>query len=175
MNRRGHRHQRATRFAAAVAALAAFAPPVPATLADGASAICVSRIYDYVRRPVDRFAIDFRQSEMISDPVYARYRADLSAAASALGYDPHDNTFTLHETLSSFPFLNRGLILEAILVLCASGAEAQNQCRRGDYYVYDGLLDQERLSLILDDILRQPAPATVDSCDFGQGGWASLG
>ena len=174
MNPREHAGLHTRRFGVAIAVLTTLAPALPAISADGASAICASRIYDYVRRPVDRFAIDFRQTEMISDAVYARYRSELSAAASGLGYDPQDKTFTLHETLSSFPFLNRGLILEAVLVLCTAGGEPDNSCRRADYYVYDSFLDQERLSLILDDMLREPMPAPVDSCDFGQGDWAAL-
>src|SRR4051794_10409611 len=107
MNGRGNTDFRGRRFAAVLAAVATLAPAVPARSADRVAAICASRIYDYVRQPVGKFAIDFRQTEMISDPAYARYRGDLAATAMAFGYDPQDKTFTLHETLSSFPFLNR--------------------------------------------------------------------
>ena len=165
---------RRTKVGLLMVALAAMVPAVPSLSADRADAICVSRIYDYVRQPVTAFAIDFRPTEMISKDAYARYRAQLEGAAATYGYDPKDRSFTLHESLSSFPFLNRGLILEAVLVLCAAGGEKDNQCRRADYYVYDAMLDEGRLSLILDDILRQPVPAPVDSCDFGQGDWSAL-
>jgi hypothetical protein len=160
--------------AAAVAVSALIGSASPLASAERLSAICASRIYDYLRQPVERFTIDFRQTELIDDAAYARYRADLVAAAKTAGYDPAPGGFTLHETLSSFPFLNRGRILEAILVLCAPAGESTNRCRRADYYLYDGVIDAPRLALILEDILNQAAPAPVDSCDFGQGDWSAL-
>ena len=160
--------------AALVGVVAMITPALPVAAANRADAICASRIYDYLHQRVANFAIDFRQTEMISRDAYARYRADLEDAALPLGYDPQDRTFTLHESLSSFPFLNRGLILEDILVLCATGGEKDNRCRRADYYVYDGHLDPERLSLILEDMLLQTVPVPVDGCDFGQGDWSAL-
>jgi hypothetical protein len=158
----------------ALALLAGAAPLTSVASAERVAAICASRIYDYLRRPVDRFAIDFRQTPLISAGEYARYRADLETAAGPLGFDPVDMTFTLHESLSAFPFLNRGLIREVILVLCAGGREAENVCRRGDYYVYDAAIDVGRLALMLADIVAMAHPAPVDSCEFGQGDWSGL-
>ena len=165
---------RRNRLGVMIAALVATTPALPSASADRVDAICASRIYDYLRQPVANFAIDFRPTDMIAKDAYARYRTDLEAAAAPFGYDPQDRSFTLHESLSSFPFLNRGLVLEAVLVLCAAGGEKDNLCRRADYYVYDGALDQARLSLILDDMLRQSVPAPVDSCDFGQCDWSAV-
>jgi hypothetical protein len=155
------------------AAVCAAASPVPLASADNA-VVCASRIYDYLRHPVTHFAIESRKTELISADAYARYRTDLLAAASGQGYDATDATFTLHETLSAFPFLNRGVIREVVFVLCAAGGERDNLCRRADYYVYDALVDTDRLSLMLADTLDEALPAPVDSCDFGQGDWSAL-
>jgi hypothetical protein len=165
---------RSIKLFAVVAGLATLGTALPVASAEKVPAICASRIYDYLKQPVTRFAIAFRQTEMIAEDAYARYRADLTAAAGAAGYDPANGSFTLHETLSSFPFLNRGRILEAVFVLCAAGREGANDCRRADYYLSDGVIDAQRLALILDDILKEGTPAMVDSCDFGQGDWSAL-
>ena len=133
--------------------------------------ICASRIYDFLKQPVTSFAIVSERSDLVSDDEYARYSGELTAAAAPLGYDPSATKFTLHEELSSFPFLNYGRVFSLVLVLCASGGEKANDCRRGEYYVDDRQLDPDRLSLILSDILTEPVPAPVDSCDFGLGDW----
>jgi hypothetical protein len=162
------------KLVAVLAAAAYVGTALPVASADRVPALCASRIYDYLKQPVAHFAIAFRQTETIDDADYARYRSALVTAAGDAGYDPSDRGFTLHETLSSFPFLNRGLILDAVYVLCAAGGEWANDCRRGDYYLYDGAIDAERVALILDDILNQSQPAPIDSCDFGRGDWSAL-
>ena len=162
------------RITAVVALLATVVSAAPAVSVERDAAICASRIYDYLQQPVTAFRIDFRQTELISNPVYDRYRSDLTTAALPFGYDETDTSFTLHETLSTFPFLNRGLVLDLIFVLCAAGQEWSNDCRRADYYLLDGRVDGLRLSLLLADTLLEPTPAPIDPCDFGKGGWSDL-
>jgi hypothetical protein len=159
---------------AVVAVLATVVAAGPAVSVERDPAICASRIYDYLPKPVTAFRIDFRQTELVSNYVYDRYRSDLAAAALPFGYDEADTTFTLHETLSTFPFLNRGAVLDLIFVLCAAGQEWSNDCRRADYYLLDGRVDRPRLSLLLADTLLEPTPAPVDPCDFGKGSWSDL-
>ena len=161
--------------AGAALALASAIPVSGAASADKVPQICVSRIYDYVGHPVAHFAIDFRQSDLVSGGDYATYQAQLIAAATPLGYDPSDTTFTLHELYSTFPFLYYGEVSSLVLVLCATGHEKDNECRRGEYYIDDRTLNVDRLSLILSDLLAEPTPAPVDSCDFGLGDWSAVG
>ncbi len=158
----------------ALVALSLNAVSAPAAAAEKIGALCASRIYDFLHWPVGHFAIDSGRTQLISPAEYARYKQQLEDAAEPLGFDPVSTAFTLHESLSAFPFLNRGIIREVILVLCAAGLEKDNICRRADYYLYDAVIDPDRLADILSDILRMPQPAPVDACDFGQGDWAAL-
>src|SRR5262249_232583 len=80
----------------------------------------------------------------------------------------------LHELFSTFPFSYYGRILSLVLVLCETGHEKGGECRRGEHYITDSKVDEMRLSLILQDIIRKPDPPPVDSCDFGQGRWSDL-
>jgi len=163
-----------TKTAAVVAAAAVLALPFSSLAADRVPQICASRIYDLLPQPVTKFAIDSVRSDLISDDVYALYQADLKTAAAPLGYDPAATGFTLHETLSTFPFLYYGRVLSLVFVLCATGREKDNDCRHAEYYIDDSVITPERLSLILADTLSETVPAPVDSCDFGLGDWAAV-
>jgi hypothetical protein len=155
--------------------LAALLAATPVASLEKVDAICASRIYDFLERPVMHFTIDTGRTQLITPDQYARYWRDLAAAAAPLGYDPADMSNTLHESLSAFPFLNRGIIREVIFVLCAAGGERDTICRRADYYIYDASIDSDRLSLMLMDILEIDAPAFIDACDFGKASWSELG
>ena len=69
-----------------IAVSAALAAQSPSTaMPDKVGAICVSRIYDYLTQPVTAFAIDFHQTELISDGEYATARRRLFDAARENG------------------------------------------------------------------------------------------
>ena len=157
-----------------ISLLAACATILAASPVASAAPICASRIYDYLTKPVTEFAIDFHQNDLISDDLFARYRAELTAAGAAFGYDPAATGFTLHEGLSTFPFLFYGRILSVVFVLCEAGRERDNICRRADYYLLDGVIDADRLALLLADTIVNARPAPVASCDFGRGDWSDL-
>src|SRR5689334_12249768 len=131
---------RIRKLSAWAAVLAVLGTQHAALAVDKVGAICVSRIYDFLQKPVTAFAIDFHQTELIADGEYASYKAMLTSVAAPLGYDAANRAFTLHETLTAFPFLYYGTIYAVVLVLCSTGGEKANDCRRADYYVRDHVL-----------------------------------